>query len=248
VDFNDFAPATLLVVDDTQTNRDLLAGIFEKTHHRVYFATNGQEALACLEITKPDVVLLDIRMPVMDGRATLVEIRKQAMLASLPVIAVTASSEAGEEMELQTRFSGYIRKPFSRQTLFLALARFLQKAPPEALLEHRKSGETLASVSVLSSEQAAQWQELALELHRQEGAQWLSLRDTLAVNETRAFAHKLFTLGEAANCTPLTTYAATLTRFADAYAIGQMERHLGAFPGLVKSIDTSLAQPELKPV
>jgi len=165
----------------------------------------------------------------------------------LPVIAVTASSEAGEEMELQTRFSGYIRKPFSRQTLFLALARFLQRAPHEDALEHRNSGETLASVSVLLPEQAAQWQELALELHRQETAQWPSLRDTLAVNETRAFAHKLFTLGQAADCAPLTTYAATLARFADAYAIGQMERQLGAFPGLITLIETTLAQPELKP-
>ena len=54
VDFNDFAPATLLVVDDNQANRDLMAGIFEKTHHRVHFASNGQEALECLgEVQNP---------------------------------------------------------------------------------------------------------------------------------------------------------------------------------------------------
>ena len=46
VDFNDFAPATLLVVDDNPTNRAYMAGIFEKTHHHVHFANNGQEALA----------------------------------------------------------------------------------------------------------------------------------------------------------------------------------------------------------
>ena len=135
VDFNDFAPATLLVVDDNPANRALMAGIFEKTHHQVLFANNGREALACLEKTKPDVVLLDIRMPVMDGRTTLAEIRKQASLVSLPVIAVTASSKAGEERELQSQFSGYIRKPFSRQTLFVALAQFLQRASPGNGLE-----------------------------------------------------------------------------------------------------------------
>ena len=52
----------------------------------------------------------------------------------------------------------------------------------------------------------------------------------------------------AAICVPLTTYAAALTRFADGYAIGQMERHLGAFPGVVKLIETTPAQPDLKPV
>ena len=243
VDFNDFAPATLLVVDDNRTNRDLMAGIFEKTHHRVHFATNGQEALQCLKTTKPDVVLLDIRMPVMDGRETLAEIRKQARLASLPVIAVSASSEAGGETELLSQFSGYIRKPFSRHTLFLALTQFLQQAPHKDPLKHNSPGGSLSGILAPLPGQAAQWQELALELRRQETAQWPALRDTLAVNETRAFAHKLFSLGQVANCAPVTTYAATLTTFADAYAIGKMERHLGMFPGLVKLIETALAHP-----
>jgi signal transduction histidine kinase/CheY-like chemotaxis protein len=248
VDFNDFAPATLLVVDDNPTNRAYMAGIFEKTHHKIYLANNGREALACLEKTKLDVVLLDIRMPVMDGRTTLAEIRKQASLVSLPVIAVTASSKAGEEMELQSRFSGYIRKPFSRQTLFVALAQFLQRAPPGNGPEGQNLGQTLKNIPIPSAEQAAQWQELALELRRQEAHEWPTLRDSLAVNETRTFAHRLFTLGQAAQCGPLVTYAAALTTFADAYAIGQMESHLGAFPKLVESIEASLARAQLQPV
>jgi signal transduction histidine kinase/DNA-binding response OmpR family regulator len=248
VDFNDFAPATLLVVDDNQANRALMAGIFEKTHHQVHFANNGQEALECLKRVKLDVVLLDIRMPVMDGRTTLLEIRKQANLASLPVIAVTASSKVGEEKELQNQFSGYIRKPFSRRTLFLALAQFLQKAPPGKGAEGRKLKQAIESFPIPSPDQAAQWQELVLELRREKATEWPTLRDSLAVNETRAFAHKLFMLGQAAQCGPVTTYAATLTTFADAYAIGQMEGHLAAFPKLVESIETSLAQAQLQPI
>jgi signal transduction histidine kinase/DNA-binding response OmpR family regulator len=248
VDFNDFAPATLLVVDDNQTNRALMAGIFEKTHHQVLFANNGQEALACLGKAKPDVILLDIRMPVMDGRTTLAEIRKQASLVSLPVIAVTASSKAGEETALQNQFSGYIRKPFSRQTLFLALAQFLQKAAAGNGLAGQNLGQTLKSTPSPSRDQAAQWQELVVELRCREATEWPALRDSLAINETRAFAHKLFLLGQAAQCGPLATYAATLTTFADAYAIGQMEQHLVAFPTLIESIETSSARPELQPI
>jgi CheY-like chemotaxis protein len=248
VDFNDFAPATLLVVDDNSINRAYMAGIFEKTHHHLLLANNGQEALACLGKARPDVVLLDIRMPVMDGRTTLAEIRKQASLMSLPVIAVTASSKVGEEMELQSQFSGYIRKPFSRQTLFQALAQFLQRVAPGSGLEHQNFGQALKSFPIPTPDQAAQWRELALELRRQEVTEWPKLRDSLAVNETRAFAHNLFTLGQTAHCAPLTTYAAALTTFADAYAIGQMEGHLAAFPKLVESIEASLARAQLQPV
>jgi hypothetical protein len=186
-------------------------------------------------------------MPVMDGQTALAEIRKQASLVSLPVIAVTASSRVGEEMELQRQFSGYIRKPFSRQTLFVALAQFLQRAEPGSGLEGQNLDLTLKSITVPTPEQAAQWRELALELRRKEATAWPKLRDTLAVNETRAFAHNLFTLGQASQCGPLVTYAAALTTFADAYAIGQMEGHLAAFPKLVESIEASLARTQLQP-
>ena len=248
VDFNDFTPATLLVVDDNPTNRAYMAGIFERTHHKIYLANNGREALTSLDKARPDVVLLDIRMPVMDGRATLIEIRKQASLMSLPVIAVTASSKAGEEMELQSQFSGYIRKPFSRQTLFVALAQFLQRASPGNGPEGQNLGQALKNIPIPTPDQAAQWQELALELRRQEANEWPRLRDSLAVNGTRAFAHKLFTLGQGAQCDPLVTYAAALTASADAYAIGQMEGHLAAFPKLVESIEAAVAQSQLQPV
>jgi hypothetical protein len=149
---------------------------------------------------------------------------------------------------LRSKFSGYIRKPFSRQTLFVALAQFLQRAAPGNGPECQNLGQTLKSIPIPSPDQAAQWQELALELRRREATEWPALRDSLAVNETRAFAHNLFALGQAAHCAPLATYAAALTTFADAYAIGQMERHLAAFPELVESIETALAQAQLQPV
>jgi signal transduction histidine kinase/DNA-binding response OmpR family regulator len=242
VDFNDFAPATLLVADDNQTNRALMGGIFAGTHHRLLFANNGQEVLAQLKVARPDLILLDIRMPVMDGRMTLAEIRKQASLASLPIIAVTASSESSEDTKLRGQFSAFVRKPFSRHTLFQAVAPFLQKSSLiEKGIQHQELKEVFRSIPAVSSAQAAQWRELALELRRQVATVWLTLRDSLAVNETRAFAHQLFLLSETAQCGPLAAYAATLTTFADSYAIGRMEQHLAAFPGLVESIETSSA-------
>ena len=119
----------------------------------------------------------------MDGRTALAEIRKQPALESLPVIAVTASSKAGEEMELQSQFTGYIRKPFSRQTLYQELAQFLQRVRP---------AETLEPIPTPSPERAAEWQELVFELRRLLNTEWPALRDSLAINQTRAFARKLF--------------------------------------------------------
>jgi PAS domain S-box-containing protein len=239
VDFNDFAPATLLVADDHQANRELIAGIFEKSHHRVQFASNGQEALESLEKTRPDAVLLDIRMPVMDGRTTLAAIRKRPGFASLPVIAITASGEASADHEGHSQFSGFIRKPFSRHTLFIALVPFLQRAAQKDAIVPAGSAEMAASMPRPTPERAAQWRELTLRLRNHEADEWPNLRDSLAINGTRAFARKLFDLAQAAQCSPLATYAAKLTTFAEGYAVGQMESHLAAFPKLIESIERS---------
>jgi hypothetical protein len=74
-------------------------------------------------------------------------------------------------------------------------------------------------------------------------AEWPALRDSLAINETRAFSRKLHELGDTAQCDPLIAYAATLARLSDSYAVKALERHLAEFPRLVGSIESSTAQP-----
>ncbi|HTO02676.1 MAG TPA: ATP-binding protein, partial [Opitutus sp.] len=127
VDFNELQPANLLVVDDNAANRDLVAGYFERTEHRLTFATNGREALDMVRNQQPDVVLMDIRMPEMDGNTALAEMRKLPGTELLPVIAVTASSMIDDEQVLRGFFAGYVRKPFTRQELFHELAAFLPR-------------------------------------------------------------------------------------------------------------------------
>ncbi len=133
VDFNELRPATLLVVDDNETNCQLIAGMFAGSHHRLIFGSSGEEAVAKARELKPDILLLDVRMPGMDGDEALAEIRKTPGLEFLPVIAVTASSLANEENAQKERFSGYVRKPFSKRELFEELADFLPRQPkPES--------------------------------------------------------------------------------------------------------------------
>jgi signal transduction histidine kinase/ActR/RegA family two-component response regulator len=231
VTFNNLAPATLLVVDDNEANRHLLGSMFRKSHHELHFAGNGREALQIISQVRPDVVLLDIRMPVMDGWRVLEEIRKRPELELLVVIAVTTSNLASEEAEVRKRFNGYLRKPFSRQALFHELAQFL---PPAA----RAIGSTRpAPLPGAGNGPPSNWRALAADLRRLQAEDWPALRDVLAVNETRAFAEKLHDLGESASCEPLTNYAEDLATYADTYAVGNLERRLAEFPSLVETIE-----------
>ena len=135
VNFNELRPATLLVVDDNETNCELIAGMFAGSHHRLFFGSSGEEAVAKARELKPDILLLDVRMPGMDGDEALAEIRKTPGLEFLPVIAVTASNLMDQENSLKERFSGYVRKPFSKRELFDELADFLPRHSKTGVFE-----------------------------------------------------------------------------------------------------------------
>jgi signal transduction histidine kinase/CheY-like chemotaxis protein len=228
VDFDELRPASLLVVDDNETNCQLIAGMFSGTHHRLVFAASGEEAVAKARETKPDIVLLDIRMPGMGGREALVEMRKIIGLELMPVIAMTASNLMDEENSLRERFSGYVRKPFSKSDLFRELNEFLPRnSPEESSPENTSDVSSFSSSAPISKELLSELRQLIIE-------PWPALRDSVPVNESKIFARNLEKLGRQWQCQPLIAYAQTLLRDAENYAVTELEIHLGEFAALVK--------------
>jgi signal transduction histidine kinase/ActR/RegA family two-component response regulator len=146
-DFNQFAPATILVADDVALNRALVAGYFEGTAHKLITATNGLEALEQAEKHRPDVILMDMRMPELDGYEATKRLKANPALKGIAVIAVTASSFREEEARARKACDGFIRKPFNRTELIAELKRFL-KPVPQQQIEPSAVGETpLAFIS-----------------------------------------------------------------------------------------------------
>ncbi len=236
VDFNDFTASTLLVVDDNETNRQLIVSIFDRTHHRIRHARNGLEALASIMESKPSLVLLDIRMPRMDGYETLAEIRKKPGLELLPVLAISASNQQSEEADLRQLFNGYIRKPFTRLALYQELAQFLPRHPGTRPVAARNINEIVAS-EISSPAVNGDWEAMLMELHRLQTSEWAELQESLAINESQAFAGKLLKLAQAAHCGPLQAYAQALALHAQTYAIGELQNLIAGFPTLLQTIE-----------
>lgn len=223
-DFNELSPATVLVVDDNETNCQLVAGMFVNSHHRLLYAASGPEAVIKARDFKPDLILLDIRMPGMDGREALAEIRKIPGRELTPIVAVTASSLMSEEHDLKERFSGYVRKPFSKLELFDELAQFL----PQSKGQPQSAPTPLASLVA---------PELIAELRRLKADAWPAICDSLAVNETKAFAATLDSLGDRWNCQSLLAYSQALSRHAEDYAVVDMEKQLREFGNWVDRLE-----------
>jgi CheY-like chemotaxis protein len=231
-DFNDLRPARLLVVDDNETNCRLIEGVFSGSHHELHYCTSGEEAVRKARELQPDIVLMDIRMPGMDGRQSLLEIRKIPGRELTPVIAVTASSLLSEEKELKERFSGYVRKPFTKRELFDELAQFLPPAPKTGITG--SDGEILGSGAGAENDPAPP--ELLAELQRLLKDEWPSVRDSLAINESKEFAQKLEGLARQWPSQPLLVYARELARHAENYAVVDLEKRLKEFDGLVERL------------
>jgi CheY-like chemotaxis protein len=118
----------IAVVEDNPDNRLLVEAILDD-HYDLDLYETGTDAVDGLDHDRPDLVLLDISLPEMDGTEVLAWIRDQDDLASLPVIALTAHAMAGDrEKYLQAGFDDYLTKPILDEDVLLeAIERWLER-------------------------------------------------------------------------------------------------------------------------
>jgi len=107
----------ILVIEDNEQNMYLVTFILEKYGWQVLQARNGAEGVEMARIHLPDMILLDIQLPVMDGYAVARELRKNHGLSKVPVIAITSYAMPGDrENALKAGCTGYIEKPINPDT------------------------------------------------------------------------------------------------------------------------------------
>jgi len=123
-------PPTILSVDDSQTMRSLLARVFRRFDCDWCEAANGEEGLALAAARRPDLILLDCNMPVMDGLTMLRRLREDPALRRTPVIMLTAESGA-ENLATMARLGvrDYLAKPFQDDQLLAKAGRIIPLLP-----------------------------------------------------------------------------------------------------------------------
>ncbi len=114
--------ALILIVDDVPSNRDLAAELLELEEYEVAQAADGQEALEKVAQQRPDLILMDLRMPVLDGVEATRQLKSDAATRDIPVLALTASVMVGErERIMREGFDGFITKPINFDELLNAV-------------------------------------------------------------------------------------------------------------------------------
>jgi CheY-like chemotaxis protein len=110
--------ATILIVDDEPFNVDVLQQELEELDYQLITAANGQEALSKIKSHQPDLILLDLMMPVLDGFAVLAEIKGDNSLRDIPVIIVSAADDSKSIVKgIKQGADDYITKPIDADHL-----------------------------------------------------------------------------------------------------------------------------------
>ena len=117
----------ILVVEDNERNMKLVRELLEATGYRAIEAATGSQALDLARERRPDLVLMDIRLPDIDGVEALSRLRADDRTASIPVLAVTAQAMQGDrERCLAAGFDGYLSKPIDVGQLLEAVSRYCE--------------------------------------------------------------------------------------------------------------------------
>jgi CheY-like chemotaxis protein len=122
----------ILLVEDNEVTVDVMREQLKFLGYRVVIARNGAEAVASAIAELPDLIVMDIQMPVMDGYQAAAQIRKEPKTQSTPILAATAKAMSGDrEKCLRAGCNDYIAKPFTHRQLQVAIEKLLTKPSNE---------------------------------------------------------------------------------------------------------------------
>ncbi len=228
-----FEPAKILIAEDIEVNRELIKGFLADYDLQVFEATNGYEAIEVVKAEQPDLVLMDIKMPEMDGHEATRRLRDDPATKDLPIVAVTASTMKIEEDQIKQICDGFLSKPITRSQIVETLSRFLAYHLPEGAGEEAEAVEepllslddNVIEVEKLTSVMKDKLQPL-----------WEQVSDTLIVNDVMEFAEKAIELGQIHRFKPLAAWGDQLRTQAMMFQTSEMEQTLKRFPQFAEAI------------
>jgi two-component system cell cycle response regulator DivK len=121
---------TILIIEDNEQNLYLTTFLLEQSGFKVEAARSGLEGISLAARIQPDLILLDIQLPLMDGYAVAQALRRNPVTKDVPVVAVTSYAMVGDrERALDAGCNGYIEKPINPDTFMSEICKYLKTEP-----------------------------------------------------------------------------------------------------------------------
>ncbi len=232
-----FEEATVLIVDDIETNRDLVNAFFYDTPISTIEAENGKKAIHLARQYHPDIILMDIRMPVMDGYEATKQIRADEKIREIPIIALTASGmKEDKEKLMNSKFDGFLIKPIQQSGLFKELARFIRHSKKETPEEASERSVREDSFDGIPPETLERLPELIRQLENDFMPLWESAHNNHSIVDIENFGDKIKAFGDTHSLRHFKRLGEKLVSQAKMFDIENIGVTLKSYPELVERI------------
>ena len=222
-------PAKLLIADDVLVNRNLFQYMLEDKPLTLLLACDGQEAVSLATEEKPDLILMDIKMPVMDGLEAQQILSKNPSTAHIPVVALTAYALPEEKNSfLHQGFADVLSKPVQKKDLLNLLMRYLGQVPPSPVMEAKQNHSALKPEQILA------------ELEQNWFERWAKIKTSLELNTLENFSNALTDLSNQAELPRLKAFTDQLHYHIQRFELLEASALLASFPALLSTCQEEL--------
>ena len=227
-----FKKSKILVVDDVEENRKLMEASLKDFDLDLTMAENGKEAIDKLKNLNVDLILMDLRMPIMDGYEAAGIIKADDKLKQIPLIALTASvmGEALEKVS-QYGFDGYLRKPVIIEELIEELSKYL---------EYHFIDEHIAQNNHLKILDFEKLEVVLDKLQNELNSEWINIKDGGDFSLIEKFANKLNDLSIEEDIYILNDYAQELIKNINAFDIEKVDYLMNTYLELIENLKVKL--------
>lgn len=228
-----FDKATILIADDVKMNRDLLCSYFENTKITTLKAANGEETLTLAHQHHPDAILLDLRMPGMNGWEAIQKIRNSQDLKDTVVIAISASGLGHIKNKASVRqFDGFLQKPINSCDLFNEIARFVPHKKQKA---SRETDSNIIPVDI-SEIPVEKLPTLIEYLSKPMYKQWERCSNTDDISEIGKFGDELIKTGKKSGIKNLTSLGEEIITYTETFDLDNIEKALQYYPEIINQL------------
>ena len=220
----EFEQSTILLAEDVETNRKVVKGYFESYPIKLLEAENGYEAIELAKKEKPDLILMDIMMPELNGFEATKIIKETPETSKIPIIALTASVVKEKIAYIRTICDGYLRKPVSKLDLIEEISKYIPHKKSEQGKDREADSEYKTS------------ENLFRKLNKEYMDLWQEIETTMLVDEIENFAKTLIEEAEKENIFPLVDYANELKTSASSFLIQKMLFLFKKYPEVAQNL------------
>ncbi|MDH5682733.1 MAG: ATP-binding protein, partial [Spirochaetota bacterium] len=233
-----FFPATILIADDDQLNRDVIKGYLDEYPFSVVEAENGLQAVEQTKSQKPDLVLMDLKMPVVDGIEASRRIRDLSQFKDIPIIAITASAMKESLDKAKSICHSVLTKPVNKEKLLSEMAQFLRHAINQDNSEDKKISPENDEIVIdeLTTQQIKNLPELISNLDGDLYNRWEDMTITLTIKDIQEFALEIQELGKKYNLNSLILWGDKLFQEANMFDIESLPDTLKKYPSFIQRL------------